>query len=96
MLTGPRGHASLLNQTLLPMRKEANEVLRNTVLSYPSCVTSLYLPTTYAENGEGNGNPLHYSCLENSTDRGAWWATVCGVTKGWTRLSDFAFFSTFI
>ena len=34
--------------------------------------------------GEGNGNPLQYSCLENSTDRGAWWATVHGVTKSWT------------
>ena len=34
--------------------------------------------------GEGNGNPLHYSCLENSMDRGAWWATVHGVTKSWT------------
>ena len=31
--------------------------------------------------GGGNGNPLQYSCLENPTDRGAWWATVCGVTK---------------
>ena len=31
--------------------------------------------------GEGNGNPLQYSCLENSLDRGAWWATVQGVTK---------------
>ena len=31
--------------------------------------------------GEGNGNTLHYSCLENSMDRGAWWATVRGVTK---------------
>ena len=31
--------------------------------------------------GEGNGNPLHYSCLENSMNRGAWWATVHGVTK---------------
>ena len=31
--------------------------------------------------GEGNGNPLQYSCLENSTDRGAWWATVRGVAK---------------
>ena len=30
---------------------------------------------------EGNGNPLQYSCLENSTDRGAWWATVHGVIK---------------
>ena len=32
--------------------------------------------------GEGNGSPLQYSCLENSKDRGAWWATVHGVTKG--------------
>ena len=34
--------------------------------------------------GEGNGNPLRYSCLGNSTDRGAWWATVHGVTKSQT------------
>ena len=40
--------------------------------------------------GEGNGNPLQYSCLENPMDRGAWWATVYGVTKCRTRLSDFA------
>ena len=38
--------------------------------------------------GEGNGNPLQYSCLENSMDRGAWWATVHGVAKSQTRLSD--------
>ena len=38
--------------------------------------------------GEGNGYPLQYSCLENSKDRGTWWATVHGVTKGQTRLSD--------
>ena len=31
--------------------------------------------------GEGNGNPLQYSCLENSKDRGAWWATVHGVAE---------------
>ena len=34
--------------------------------------------------GEGHGNPLQYSCLENPMDRGAWWATVQGVTKGQT------------
>ena len=34
--------------------------------------------------GEGNGNPLQYYCLENSLDRGVWWATVHGVTKSWT------------
>ena len=41
--------------------------------------------------GEGNGNPLPYSCLENPMDRGAWWATVHGVTKSWTRLSSFTY-----
>ena len=34
-----------------------------------------------------NGNPLQYSCLENSMERGAWWATVHRVAKSWTRLS---------
>ena len=38
--------------------------------------------------GEGNGCLLQYSCLENSMDRGAWWATVHGVTKSQTRLSN--------
>ena len=38
--------------------------------------------------GEGNGNPLQYSCLGNSMDRGAWQAMVHGVTKSKTRLSD--------
>ena len=40
---------------------------------------------------EGNGNPLQYSYLENSTDGGASWATVHGVAKSRTRLSDFTF-----
>ena len=39
--------------------------------------------------GEGNGNPLQYSCLENPMDRGAWWATDHRVSKSWTGLSDF-------
>ena len=38
--------------------------------------------------GEGNGNPLQYSCLENPTDRGAWRATIHGVAESQTRLSD--------
>ena len=40
---------------------------------------------------EGNGTPLQYSCLENSMDRGAWWAAVHGVAKSWTWLIDFTF-----
>ena len=35
--------------------------------------------------GEGNGSPFQYSCLENTTDRGAWQATVHGIEKSWTR-----------
>ena len=39
------------------------------------------IPGSERSPGEGNGNPLHYSCLENSMDRGAWQATVHGVTE---------------
>ena len=38
--------------------------------------------------GEGNGNPLQYSCLENPMDRGVWWTTVSGVTKSQIQLRD--------
>ena len=49
------------------------------------------IPGLGRSSGEGNGNPLQYSCLENPMDGGAWWAKVHGVTKSWTRLSDFTF-----
>ena len=39
------------------------------------------IPGSGGSSGEGHGNPLQYSCLENPMDRGAWWATVRGVTK---------------
>ncbi|KAB0338388.1 hypothetical protein FD755_025261 [Muntiacus reevesi] len=38
--------------------------------------------------GGGHGHPLQYSCLENSMDRGAWWAAVHGVTKSWTQMRN--------
>ena len=46
------------------------------------------IPGSGRSPGEGNGNPLQHSCLENAMDRGAWWATVHGVTKTRTRLSN--------
>ena len=46
------------------------------------------IPGSGRSPGGGNGSPLQSSCLENPLDRGAWWATVHGVTKSWTRLSD--------
>ena len=49
------------------------------------------IPGPWRSPGEGNGNPLQFSCLENPIDGGAWWATVHGVAKSRTRLSDFTF-----
>ena len=46
-------------------------------------------------SGEGDGNLLQYSCLENPRDRGAWWPTVHGVAKSQTRLSDLTHLSSF-
>ena len=66
----------------------------------PFPVTSQYAPEIIAykkqqlvgectEFQEGNGNLFPYYCLKNSIDRGAWRATVHGVLKSWTQLSDF-------
>ena len=48
------------------------------------------VPGSGRSPGKGNGNPLQYSCLENPMDRGAWRATVHGVAKSQTQLSDLA------
>ena len=50
------------------------------------------IPGSGRSPGEGNRNPLQYSCLENSMDRGAWWAPVHGVAKSRRLLSDFTHF----
>ena len=65
---------------------------------YNSCFILFYLSVSWHFWGclycvtpeEGNGNPLQYSCLENSTDRGALGNTAHGVEKNWTRLSNFS------
>ena len=56
------------------------------VYCLPACLT--YMQST---SGEGNGNPLQYSCLENPMDGGAWYAAVHGVARSQTRLSNFTF-----
>ena len=45
----------------------------------------------YAQIGESNGTPLQYSCLENPTEGGTWWAAAHGVTNSRTQLSNFTF-----
>ena len=49
------------------------------------------IPGSGRSPGEGNSNPLQYFCLENPMDGGSWWATVHGVAKSQTRLSNFTF-----
>ena len=46
------------------------------------------IPGSGISPGEGNDNPLQYSCLENPMDRGGWWVTIHGVTKSQTQLSS--------
>ena len=48
------------------------------------------IPGLERSPGTGNGNPLQFYCLENSMDRGTWWATIHKVSKNWTGLSDWA------
>ena len=58
---------------------------------FPIKIIWMFLWLSRVVLGEGNGNPLQYSCLENPMDGGAWWAAVHGVMKSRTRLSDFTF-----
>ena len=61
------------------------------ILSWVTCILlSGNIDKTIKKIGVGYGTPLQYSCLENSMDRGAWWAIVHGVAKSWTQLSDWA------
>ena len=46
------------------------------------------IPGSGQSSGRGNGSPLQHSCLENPMDRGAWWATVPGVTKSLTGVKQ--------
>jgi len=54
------------------------------------------IPVSGRSPGEGNNNPLQYSCLENPMDRGVWLAVVHGITKSQTRLNNFTFTFTFM
>ena len=64
-------------------------LVAQTVNNLPANAGDLNLiPGSGRSSGEGNGYSLQSSCLENSMDRGAWWATVHGIAKSQTRLSD--------
>ena len=62
-------------------------VVKNPAANAGDTWDSSLIPGSGRSAGGGNGNPCQYSCLENPMDRGAWWATVHGVGKSWTRVS---------
>ena len=83
--------ANLENSALAQHWKRSGFILipkKNNVKDCLNCHT-IALLSQASELGEGNGNPLQYSCLENPMDGGVWWATVRGVAKYQTRLNDF-------
>ena len=75
-----------IDNVLCPLKLESTIFLKSFALC-PKGYSIFYMPKIY--EGESNGTPLQYSCLENPMDGGAWWATVHEVTKSWTQLSDF-------
>ena len=86
------------HSTLLDCIKRALCKTTKTYLYILSIIVVRKLPTERKKyedsntfNGEGNGTPLQYSCLENPMDGGAWWAAVHGVAKSRTQLSYFTF-----
>ena len=56
----------------------------------------IHFPFSLSCIGEGNGNPLQCSCLENPWDGGAWWAAVYGVSPSWTRLKRLSSSSSWV
>ena len=69
----------------LPEGRKRVSLVTQMVKHLPSNVGDLgSIPGSGRSLGGGNGNPLQYSCLENSMDREAWWATVHGVSMSWT------------
>ena len=61
-------------------------MVKNTPASAGDIRDTGLIPGSGRSPGGGHGNPLQYSCLKNPVDRGAWWATVHGVTKSRTQL----------
>ena len=68
---------------------EGSDSFTSSSLLATVCPCYFSLPSGF--DGEGNGTPLQYSCLENPMNGGAWKAAVHGIAEGWTQLSDFPF-----
>ena len=74
----------------LKKKKKTNQDCGESPPVYLTCWL-IYIHIASYSFGEGDGNPLQYSCLENPMDGGAWWAAVYGISKSRTRLNNFTF-----
>ena len=77
---------SCLNYSVAPLWALADGLSLNFLLYTSNTTEWLHFHFSLSCIGEGNGNPLHCSCLENPRDRGAWWAAISGVAQSRTRL----------
>ena len=68
----------------LPRASQVVLVVKNSPTNARDVRDTVLIPGSGRFPGGGHDNPLQYSCLENAMGRGAWWATVHGVTKNWT------------
>ena len=89
-LPPPLPHTPQTSSLCAPLTAVRVSLCRNLVNVCRKWVNSAGLGKS-TQTCEGNGTPLQYACLENSMDGGAWWAAVHGITKSWTRLSNFIF-----
>ena len=73
-------------QAAFKLKEPDNDTAEGTLsqLRFRMPQVAVYCRVLGAQDGEGNGNPLRYSCLENSRDGGAWWAAVYGVAQSRT------------
>ena len=83
----PQFSPFILSPFLFPMGFPGGTVLKNLLANAGDPRDMGLIPVLERACEGGNGNPLQYSCLENSMDRKAWWATVHGIAKNQTRLS---------
>ena len=83
-----RNHKNKLEPNHFSLDFSGGAVVKNLPANAGDARDSGLIPGLGRSLGVGNGNPLQYSWLENSMDRGAWRATVHGRVKSWTRLSD--------
>ena len=81
--------------TLFYKSPKGNYLMESKTITFLRCLgkknEQQFLAWNSLRDGEGNGTPLQYSCLENPMDGGAWWAAIHGVATSRTRLSDFPF-----